>query len=47
MLNEYELYRESKHENTLPNTENGNMKRYSLETAEMEKIVSLLYTSKK
>lgn len=47
MLNEYELYRDSKHENTLPNTENGNMKRYNLENAEMEKIVSLLYTSKK
>ncbi len=47
MLNEYELYRESEHKNTLPNTENGNMKKYSLDSAEMEEIASLLYTSKK
>lgn len=46
MLNEYELYRESKHGDFLLNAENGNMKRYSLKSTGMMKLVSLLYTSK-
>jgi hypothetical protein len=45
-LNEYELYRESKHGDFLLNAENGNMKRYSLKSTGMMKLVSLLYTSK-
>lgn len=47
MLDEYELYRESKHENSLPNIQNGTMKRFSLKSTGMEEIISLLYTSKK
>jgi len=47
MLNEYELYRESKHENLLPNIENGIMKSFSFEDSNSEEIASLLYTSNK
>lgn len=45
MLDQYELYRESKHTNLLPNVDNGIMKQYTMDES-MEKIANLLYTSK-